>query len=258
MRESVRASHRGSEGFALVLAILALMLLTSVGITMSLQTSTELQIANNYKWSQQALYNAEAGLEAGRRILQSEAWGMILPAPRGGSWAEGSAPAPPGTVTGRNFENRQCDVRGGVGYGTILVDSSGNRYENIDNYLGQGLRGTFTLWVRRPLIIQNDGTISDLSEDDNSLVLTAEGAAPFGTAQGTGAFVQSRRAVRVLEWKLTRELKECATRRAQQGSGQEGGGFGACSRIDDSTMQNTMAAENASGSGAQLARGNEP
>ena len=52
---------RSERGFALVLAILALMLLTFLGLTLAATTSTELKIASNYRWSQQARYNAEAG-----------------------------------------------------------------------------------------------------------------------------------------------------------------------------------------------------
>ena len=65
--------RRGERGFALVLAILSLMLLTFLGLTMATTTSTELQIATNYRWSQQALYNAEAGLEAARIVLSNVA-----------------------------------------------------------------------------------------------------------------------------------------------------------------------------------------
>ena len=46
---------RGESGFALVLAILSLMLLTFLGLTLATTTSTELQIATNYRWSQQAV-----------------------------------------------------------------------------------------------------------------------------------------------------------------------------------------------------------
>ena len=68
---------------ALVLAIMALMLLTFLGLTLATTTSTELQIATNYRWSQQALYNAEAGIEAAKAILRSmpvgTSWATLLP-----------------------------------------------------------------------------------------------------------------------------------------------------------------------------------
>ena len=69
MDDRAAAKRRGERGFALILAILSLMLLTFLGLTLATTTSTELQIATNYRWSQQALYNAEAGLEAARIVL---------------------------------------------------------------------------------------------------------------------------------------------------------------------------------------------
>ena len=66
MRDRATDRAAGEGGFALILAILSLMLLTFLGLTLAATTSTELQIATNYRWSQQALYNAEAGIEAAR------------------------------------------------------------------------------------------------------------------------------------------------------------------------------------------------
>ena len=74
--------RRHEGGFALILAILALMLLTFLGLTLATSTSTELRIATNYRWNTQALYNAEAGIEAGKRALQNLSWLQILPAKR--------------------------------------------------------------------------------------------------------------------------------------------------------------------------------
>jgi len=56
--QDARQKRRSERGFALILAILSLMLLTFLGLTLATTTSTELQIATNYRWSQQALYNA--------------------------------------------------------------------------------------------------------------------------------------------------------------------------------------------------------
>ena len=75
-------------GIALVLALMALMLLTFLGLTLAATTSTELQIATNYRWSEQARYNAEAGIEAGKVILRNipsgTSWATILPTQRVG------------------------------------------------------------------------------------------------------------------------------------------------------------------------------
>ena len=105
------------------------MLLTFLGLTLATTTSTELQIATNYRWSQQALYNAEAGLEAARIVLSDVAdlttgWTARLPtaAPRD---AGPRAPQPAGPLdptVGRDFFRSNCDDKGGVGYGRVLED----------------------------------------------------------------------------------------------------------------------------------------
>src|SRR2546422_11497820 len=85
VRNGRRATGESEAGFALILAILALMLLTTLGLAMATITSTELQIATNYRWSQQALYNAQAGGEGGKIILRSvqPGWTPGLPRPPG-------------------------------------------------------------------------------------------------------------------------------------------------------------------------------
>src|SRR5207245_4199528 len=75
--------RKSEAGFALILAMLALILLTFLGLTLTLTTSTELHIASNYRWSPQALYNAEAGIEIGKRYLQESEWRTFLPDARG-------------------------------------------------------------------------------------------------------------------------------------------------------------------------------
>ncbi len=229
MQDGSFDGRRGERGFALVLAILSLMLLTFLGLTMAATTSTELQIATNYRWSQQALYNAEAGLEAARVILSNAAdvsnqWNGVLPAVRAGKWAQGSAPTH-GTATGRDYDRDDCDDRGGVGYGVVLVGKDGTRYENTSQFGGQTLNGAFTTWVRRPLNVDNQGLYSDETQN-NKLIIVAEGVAPYtgGFAGEANALLRSRQAVRVLETRYTLGLTTagdpCGLGRLQ---GQEGG-----------------------------------
>jgi hypothetical protein len=222
MEDRVRA---GERGFALVLAILALMLLTFLGLTLATTTSTELQIATNYRWSQQALYNAEAGLEAARIVLSNVAdrnteWRTQLPAARPGPWAPGGAPPPGETPVGRDFHRSDCDERAGIGYGRV-VDDAVVRYENVDSFGGQTLNGAFTIWIRRPLLVTNAGTYSDDGRD-NTLIVVAEGVAPY-TGAGD-AFTRARQAVRVLETGFSldfgKEGEPCGLGKQQ---GQEGG-----------------------------------
>jgi len=237
MRDRDFVPRAGEKGFALVLAILSLMLLTFLGLTMATTTSTELQIATNYRWSQQALYNAEAGLEAGRVILSDNAdltggWLALLPTARTVPWADGFAPAhDPGTAT-RDYHMDDCDTRGGVGYGRVLTDTGGLQYENVSAFMGQTLNGAFTLWIRRGLQVDNTGQFVD---DTNSNVLTvvSEGVAPY-TGPDT-AITRARQAVRVLETRYTLGLDSvgnpCLSLSGQEGMSPTGENFNPCAAV---------------------------
>jgi hypothetical protein len=243
MREGRRGGRRGEGGFALVLAILSLMLLTFLGLTLATTTSTELQIATNYRWSQQALYNAEAGLEAARVILANGAdpgamWNNLLPERRldgGGNpvtWLDGAAPGPqtPST-TGRDYYRSDCDKRGGVGYGLVL-NVGGVRYEDQSAYQGETLNGAFTLWVRRGLVVGNNGEYQD-SDRGDTLMIVSEGVAPY-TGTGT-AFTVARQARRVLETQLTLGLapagEGCESMGGQEGLGPSGDNYNPCAPL---------------------------
>jgi hypothetical protein len=199
---------RRESGFALILAILALVLLATLGLTLATQTSTELQIATNYRWSQQALYNAELGLELAKNQLIKVPLVSVLPYPRV------TVPLPEPDVTAqfarngqsgepsRNFENEDCDTIGNMGFGAVLdmsslayplqnkntVEIGGNQYN---------VPGTFTVWIRRPL--KYDATQAGMIDDDMMIqaILTVEGTAPY--RQAGSRITQTRRAVRYLE-----------------------------------------------------------
>ena len=254
--------HTGAareRGFALILAVLALMLLTFLGLTLSTTTSTELQIATNYRWSQQALYNAEAWIEAGKIVLRAipDDWSKVLPPRRAAAWTPGSAPRCPGapgctapntTASLRNWELADCDSWAGVGYGVILDDSvilgalnggqaKAGPYQDVASFRGQQVRGTFTLWVRRDLEAPTSSTLGDdpgtpPTNAVSTLVLTAEGTAPRVSAGDPNGL--ARRAVRVLQVKLTRAdavQTACDSAEGQQGATAAGANFGACAPL---------------------------
>jgi hypothetical protein len=230
------------SGFALVLALLALMLLTFLGLTLAATTSSELQIATNYRWSQQALFNAESGVEAGRFLLRNANWANILPAPRGvgAGWVGDSTQAPiavaaPSTANdawgnaSRNFENAACDKRGaGMGYGVIFDD--GTPYQYKTTVLGANVNGAFTLWVRRPVIVTQDGLLQDYSADNDNLILVSEGTAPYTGGTQTLTLASSNKATQVIEVALSRTppVAGCDGRQGQTGGGAEGTNFGGC------------------------------
>jgi hypothetical protein len=245
-------NRRHEQGFALILAILALMLLTFLGLTLATTTSTELRIATNYRWNTQALYNAEAGIEAGKKILQTLSWLQVLPQKRA-DWTPSAAlplTAPVtsdpiiGVVGTRNFEMGDCDRLGnGIGYGAILNDGT-NAYENVTIVPGltgaPALNGGFTLWVRRPVV--RGAAAGTYADDDNSglndtMVLTAEGIAPY-SGSASSALTRSNLARRVIEVSVRKQDQPapCEGRSGQIGSGPEGnnvfGGAGPCVGID--------------------------
>ena len=242
--------RRSEAGFALVLALLTLMLLTFLGLSLATTTSTELQVAQNYKWGQQAYYNAEAGLEIAKRFLLLQTWTLVLPTARTpAQMTVGSAmPAwalarvdPAGNAS-RNWENSDCDTTNayqGVGYGVVL-DHSGFAYpfQNVSTYFNQPITGSFTVWVKRAVVSHVDaggnfdGTVQDDSTDAN-LVLTAEGTAPFVGAAASSAFGVRNRAVRIVQVQLQKiDPGDCE----KDFGGQIGGGalnsnYDACKTI---------------------------
>jgi hypothetical protein len=204
-RNEVKRETRGEQGFALIVALLALMLLTFLGLTLAMTTSTELQIATNYRWGQQALYNAEAGLEVARAVMVSVGDGqLLLPDARTFAWDPNSnTPAPPvprfSTPT-RNFEGSNCDKwGGGAGYGQVLVNpnAASAPFENVSSAFGHRLNGSFTVWIRREL------TVSGAQFTDNpageNIIVTSEGSAPFSVDPGAGSFQRANRAIRRIE-----------------------------------------------------------
>jgi hypothetical protein len=248
---SPESRRRDESGFALILAILALLLLTFLGLTIATSTSTELQIATNYRWGQQAFYNAEAGLEAAKIILSNPPVAdptlgiTALPATRSApaSWALGAVSNPAEPTVGRDFENginlagANCDRRGGgMGYGRVLND--GVAYENVTNWGGQQLNGTFTIWVRQELKVNDNGTFQD-SGDTKTAVVTVEGTAPYLDNTAGNAFTQANRAVRILETTLTLNqgtgITSCSGLEGQAGMSPQGDNFG-CAMLDDSSV----------------------
>jgi hypothetical protein len=266
----MRAS-KNESGFALILAILALMLLTFLGLTLVTTTSTELQIATNYRWSQQALYNAEAGVEAAKIMLRTINWAATLPAARpiatvppwngsttplvmGGGVVAPNARADAWGNPSRNFENWQCDRRSnGVGYGVVLDDGGALGAQQFrTTLLGSNIAGAVTLWIRRPTVQRMDGTLKDLSIDEdpvdgNSLViLTAEGTAPYTGGTTMMASSAANKAVQVVEVVLraqsTTTTSPCGSRGGQAGSNAENSGFGGCKEITDRDVEDALRA----------------
>ena len=249
-----RSVRAGSEaGFALVLAILALMLLTFLGLTMAATSSTELQIATNYRWSQQALYNAQAGLEAAKIILAPSPplndWSVVLPTARAGTWAFGAAPAPlDPMVDPRDYERRGagCVDRAGIGYGRVL-NLNGVSYSNVTTFGGANLNGAFTIWIRRDVTASTaTGQFSD-STDSTAAIITAEGVAPYGgtfTNAAVTNFTRANQATRILETGLglvtQSQNARCQGLAGQEGLAPSGENFDPCSPMKASGVAGAL------------------
>jgi hypothetical protein len=237
MRRVDRRGTHGESGFALILSLLTLLLLTFLGLTLAATTSTEMKIATNYRWSQQAYYNAESGLEIAKRLLREQTvWSIFVPAART-SVQMGSQPT--WTATGRDFENKDCDVAAYVGgsagyqgYGVVLNLVGYPRFENVATFFGQSINGSFTVWVRRPVQINSDGSTQDYPSDDQ-LTITAEGTAPFQAAAAASNYAVQNRAVRVLEIDVQKQnANDCENLSGQAGNGPSGAGYDPCSNIN--------------------------
>lgn len=194
-------SPAGQSGYALIAALLALLVITLLGLSLAATTSTDLQIATNFRLAHQARYNSEAGVEAAKVLLRGMDWSVILP-PARGPWvptAPSAAPVPPFTRATRNLERGGCDLRGGgAGYGVVLDDGAAGPFERVSTVLGQRLNGEFTAWVRRAVVPGGGGTLQDDPSND-VLVLTVEGIAPAGpTGSGEGRSLREVRLRRQL------------------------------------------------------------
>jgi PilX N-terminal len=238
----MRDPRSNETGFALVLALLSLLLLTFLGLTLATTTSTELQIANNYRWGQQALYNAEAGLELAKRFLQQNtAWQIFVPVARNTSEMSGAptwttTPTGPSGEANRSLENSDCDSYN-TGFGAVLVVPGFTYpFQNVSTFFGETISGSFTLWVRRKVEVNADGTVQDAQVNDRLLV-TAEGTAPYAYAGGTAAGYQTsfrKRAVRTLEVEVQRvDPSECENSfQGQAGLGALGSNYDPCNAVN--------------------------
>jgi hypothetical protein len=145
---------------------------------------------------------------------------------------------PAGNRGTRNFENWQCDQRGnGMGYGVILdTGGSGGLWEYQTNYSGFSLNGAVTIWIRRPLNYQADGTLADYSADNDNMVMVVEGTAPYTGAAASSAFGSANKAVAVIEVALAKttgsKTGTCGQRGGQAGGGSLGANMNPCNPLD--------------------------
>lgn len=79
MLGTIRARARDEQGVALVMALMAMLLLTGLGVALVMVTSTETMITFNYRNAQEALYAADAIVERSLQdVLTVPQWNNIL------------------------------------------------------------------------------------------------------------------------------------------------------------------------------------
>ena len=87
-----RTRLAGEQGTALVIALMAVLLLTALGAAVVMVTNTETNISANYKNSQEALYAADAAVErVVQDLLMVPRWNDILDGTSQSAFVDGSA-----------------------------------------------------------------------------------------------------------------------------------------------------------------------
>jgi hypothetical protein len=215
----------GSEGSAFVISVLILFVLSVLGLALMLTTTTEKDIAINHRWGEQAFFNADAALEYGKNVLASYAllnndFTAILPQARADATVPNSAAAwgaavppdaacNPATAGCRDYQYfiDQCQPGGGgpctrTYIGRVLRRGDGTQAMwdfrapgpmpgDLDNDGTLDIDGTYTLWVRRPVVGTRD--YGSLPNEDDKVILTAEGTAPGAFGAGAGKPTSLRR-----------------------------------------------------------------
>jgi hypothetical protein len=92
---------RREDGVALIVALMATMLMTALGVALILTTSTETMITANYRNGQEALYAADAALErAMDDILTVPDWNNLLNGSTQSAFIDGG---PSGTINSQYY-----------------------------------------------------------------------------------------------------------------------------------------------------------
>jgi PilX N-terminal len=221
------------EGSAFVISILVMFVLSVLGMALMLTTSTEKDIAINYRWGEQAFFNADAALEYGKNVLgewllrEGDFKGILPPARDDATVADSSAlwgaaipetpscgdPTSPGCRDYQYFLDHCPPGAPGpcvrVYIGKVLLRFADRTQVQYDfrlpgasvpgDLVGDGdpdLEGTATLWVRRPVVGTRDyGAVDGANPNGlhDRVILTAEGTAPGAMGAGAGRPVSLRR-----------------------------------------------------------------
>lgn len=173
------------KGAALVVAIMAVALLSALGLSLAVLTDTEVRVASNYAHAHEARNAAEAGLElAVQELLAIADWPGVMAGTTRSAFVDG-APGGERTLSDGSLLNL-ADLTASLGdrgwhlfaYGAL------NRRDDIpsDAYI--------VVWVG-----------PDPAGEEGVLVLRADAFGPSGTRRAVQAAVSPSR---VLSWKEVR------------------------------------------------------
>jgi len=236
MRNQTRIRTR-ETGSAFVISILVMFVLTVLGMALMLTTSTEADIATNYRWGEMAFFNADAALEYAKNVLADQrdpvnGFRDLLPVPRTPGPQMSDKPVLPSGLAPASRDFQYSIDQGGVKVyiGTVLFDrrrakalqfdyrqpgtglAGGELFRNQ-----QDLQGTATIWVRRPVVGPPIGDPDPRPRDDlqnHRVIITAEGTAPNFESQDTGRPGAKRRlemTIRVLSEGVLGLRYDCPT-----------------------------------------------
>jgi len=120
--EAVNRRRCSERGIALIIVLLSMLLLSALGIALSLTTSTETQIAASYRWSTETFYAADAGAARAIHDLALVGdWTDVLSGGETSTFVDG-APGPRVLPDGSPFDMRQATDLLNCGHVSCRVD----------------------------------------------------------------------------------------------------------------------------------------
>jgi hypothetical protein len=174
----------GEEGIAALIALIALSIFTLLGLSMSLNSTTEIRISDNYESQVQASNAALAGLHHGRELLRGLRFDDLLAGPDGAAdtstayLTQARTPSfrnPMGWTAARslNILDPSYDLAGhpddgvlNTGYGTPLIPLMGTALTSPNPY-GSEAQGNATITTGRYFVkvTDNNGEASEIALD---------------------------------------------------------------------------------------------
>ena len=138
-RSDVRSVGRdGERGAALVVALMATMLLSALGLALILTTTTETKITGNYTYAQEALYAADAAIERTvQDVLTVPDWNDMLSGAQRSAFVDGAAERHAHASERRGHRPGRSDEHDQLRQADDLLD---DRDEHVDRRSSVGLR----------------------------------------------------------------------------------------------------------------------